>query len=62
MPDKAMIVSIHRLHLLPCFDHICLMEDGAIVQQGSFAELDATPGPFRELWRKHLAGHAGKDA
>jgi ATP-binding cassette, subfamily B, bacterial len=55
MPDTAIIASVHRLHLLPRFDHVCFMREGAIIQQGSFAELMATPGPFRTLWQQHLA-------
>lgn len=55
MPDKAIIASVHRLHLLPRFDHICFMREGAIIQQGSFQELMAVTGPFRTLWQQHLA-------
>ncbi|MDD5585443.1 MAG: ABC transporter ATP-binding protein [Alphaproteobacteria bacterium] len=52
---KAIIASVHRLHLLPRFDWICFMRDGEIIQQGSFAELAGAPGPFLTLWQQHLA-------
>ena len=52
--DKAIIASVHRLHLLPRFDHIVFMENGAIVEQGSFPALLAANGPFFRLWQAHL--------
>ena len=52
---KAIIATVHRLHLLPRFDRICLMRSGEIIQQGSFQELTGTPGPFQTLWQQHLA-------
>ncbi len=55
MPDKTIIASIHRLHLLPRFDWICLIRGGAIVQQGTFLDLIAAKGPFLTLWQQHLA-------
>ncbi|MGB4101934.1 MAG: ABC transporter ATP-binding protein [Alphaproteobacteria bacterium] len=60
MAAKAMIVSVHRLHLLPRFDWICFMQNGKIVQQGTFTALNVTPGPFRDLWQQHQAHHAHK--
>jgi ABC-type multidrug transport system fused ATPase/permease subunit len=52
--DKAIIATVHRLHLLPRFDHIILMENGAIVEQGDFTTLLARQGLFARLWLKHL--------
>jgi len=54
-PDKTIVASVHRLHLLPRFDRICLMRDGEIIQQGSFKELTSARGPFLTLWQQHLA-------
>jgi ATP-binding cassette subfamily B protein len=53
--DKAIIASVHRLHLLPRFDHICFMQNGMIVEQGSFHTLIAKRGHFYQLWQQHLA-------
>ena len=55
-PDKTIISSIHRLHLLPRFDRIVYMAEGRIVQTGTFAEM-IKKEPFRGLWRKHTKGH-----
>lgn len=49
--DKAIISSIHRLHLLPRFDHIYILQQGRIVAGGSFDDLRANDPIFRELWR-----------
>ena len=50
----AIIAAVHRLHLVPRFDHICLMRDGAIVEQGGFNELLAQGGAFAQLWTYHM--------
>jgi NHLM bacteriocin system ABC transporter ATP-binding protein len=43
------IVIAHRLSTVVEADHILVMEAGRIVQQGGYAELLATPGPFKTL-------------
>jgi ABC-type multidrug transport system fused ATPase/permease subunit len=48
-PDAAILVSLHRLHLLPKFDAIIMFHNGNIIQ-GSTAELLNKPGPVRDLW------------
>ena len=53
--DKAIIASVHRLHLLPRFDHIGFMQNGVIVEQGSFPALINQRGLFYQLWQDHLA-------
>lgn len=53
--DKTIIASIHRLHLLPRFDHIAFMQNGLIVEQGSFLALIAKRGAFYNVWQHHLA-------
>jgi ABC-type multidrug transport system fused ATPase/permease subunit len=52
--DKAIIATVHRLHLLPRFDHIVLMDNGTIIEQGDFASLLALQGAFARLWLAHL--------
>ncbi|WP_207484776.1 ABC transporter ATP-binding protein [Arenibaculum pallidiluteum] len=51
-PDAAIVSSIHRLHLLPRFDRIVLMEKGRILDQGTLRELLQRQEGFRTLWRK----------
>lgn len=48
--DKAIVSALHRLHLLPRFDHIYLLENGVVVDEGSFAELLKNSGKFKEMW------------
>lgn len=49
--DKAVVSSLHRLHLLPAFDYIYLMENGRIVAEGNFATLRAESIDFQEMWK-----------
>lgn len=51
--DRLIISSIHRLHLLPLFDRILLLENGRVVADGTFTELSNRPGPFKHLWDKY---------
>lgn len=52
-PDAALIVSLHRLHLLPKFDSIIMLSNGKIVAQGQTKELLEKPGPVRDLWQMY---------
>jgi ABC-type multidrug transport system fused ATPase/permease subunit len=57
--DKAIISSIHRLHLLPSFDRIYLFEKGRIVGQGTFANLLHDCPSFQILWKKYSQSKDG---
>ncbi|HEY0108208.1 MAG TPA: ABC transporter ATP-binding protein, partial [Fibrella sp.] len=48
--DKAVVSSLHRLHLLPMFDYIYIMRDGAIADEGTFVELRQRSALFKEMW------------
>jgi len=48
---KVIISSIHRLHLLPLFDRICVFDKGAIVASGTLGELLASCPQFITLWK-----------
>ncbi len=52
-PDAALIVSLHRLHLLPKFDSVIMMSHGEIVASGSVKELLNQPGPVYDLWQHY---------
>lgn len=52
-PDKAIISSIHRLHLLLLFDKICFFKDGRIIASGTLPELLDTSEEFRILWQNY---------
>lgn len=57
--DKAVISSIHRLHLLPQFDYVYVLHQGRIVDEGSFEHLLHNSPVFQELW-KHQKETMGK--
>ena len=48
--DKAILSTLHRLHLLPQFDYIYIMDQGKIVAEGTFEKLYATSEIFQEMW------------
>ncbi|NLS11367.1 cysteine/glutathione ABC transporter ATP-binding protein/permease CydC [Vibrio sp. SM6] len=48
---KTVLFVTHRLIALEQMDSICLMEQGAIVEQGSHAELLAEKGRYYQLWQ-----------
>ncbi|QHS59402.1 ABC transporter ATP-binding protein [Chitinophaga agri] len=57
--DKAVISSIHRLHLLTHFDYVYVLEQGRIVAEGTFEDLRQNSPVFQELW-KHQKETMGK--
>jgi ATP-binding cassette, subfamily B, bacterial len=55
--DACIVSSIHRLHLLPRFDRVILMADGAVSDAGALDDLLGRSPLMRALWQQ-----AGKDA
>jgi ATP-binding cassette, subfamily B, bacterial len=53
-PDKTIISSIHRLHLLSLFDTVYFFREGEVIASGSFEELKKSSPPFQELWGKYI--------
>lgn len=51
--DKAVISSIHKLHLLPMFDRIYFFSDAKIIASGTFEELLKHSLEFQDLWSKY---------
>lgn len=49
--DKAVVSSLHRLHLLGKFDYVYIMDHGRIIDEGTFESLRANSTIFQELWR-----------
>lgn len=60
--DKAIVSTLHRLHLLPLFDYVYIMQDGKIVDEGSFPELQRRSTVFQEMWahQKDVIEQAGE--
>lgn len=48
--DKAVISSLHRLHLLEQFDYIYILEKGRVLAHGTFGDLMAESEHFRQMW------------
>ncbi|MBZ5857795.1 ABC transporter ATP-binding protein [Flavihumibacter profundi] len=49
--DKVVVSALHRLHLLVHFDHIIVLKQGRVAEEGSFNYLRENGPLFRELWR-----------
>jgi ABC-type multidrug transport system fused ATPase/permease subunit len=47
-------VIAHRLTTIAGADRILVMDEGKVVQQGTYEELIALPGHFAELVRRQL--------
>ncbi len=52
---RTVIAVAHRLSTLRNFDRIVVMQSGRIVQDGPPRELEAVPGPFRDLLQRQTA-------
>ncbi|MCF7845073.1 MAG: ABC transporter ATP-binding protein/permease [Kiritimatiellales bacterium] len=48
--DRCIVASIHRLYLLPMFDYIYVMEDGKVIEEGSFDTLTKKDGTLKKMW------------
>ncbi len=52
-PEKTIISSIHRLHLLEHFDFIYFFKNGRIIAHGPLESLLLTSSEFKNLWNKY---------
>lgn len=52
--NATRIIVAHRLSTIRSVDKIYVLEAGRIVQAGTFDELVACPGPFREMARRQM--------
>ena len=62
MQGKTVIAIAHRLSTIAAMDRLVVMDGGAIVEQGTHAELVASGGIYASLWRKQSGGFIGEDA
>jgi ABC-type multidrug transport system fused ATPase/permease subunit len=51
---KTVISIAHRLSTIRHADRLAVIQDGAVVQSGSFEDLSSNEGPFRELMKSQL--------
>ena len=52
-PNATLVVSLHRLHLLPKFSRIIMLEEGKVVADGPTEELLSRDNPVKTLWEKY---------
>lgn len=52
--NATRVVIAHRLSTIRSADRVFVMERGCIVQQGTYEQLIATPGPFADLAKRQL--------
>ncbi len=48
--EKAVLSALHRLHLLPKFDYIYVMDQGKVIDEGTFEQLMEGSVVFQDLW------------
>ncbi len=56
MKNRTAIVIAHRLSTVQKMDRIVVLEDGAIIEQGSHAELVKHKGTYAQLWAHQSGG------
>lgn len=60
--DHCIIAAVHRLHLLPLFDVVYVLDQGKIIEQGSFAELTAQQdGVLAKMWQRYVVTLESQD-
>jgi ATP-binding cassette subfamily B protein len=53
---KAVVSSLHRLHLLTYFDYVYILKDGSVVDEGPFEDLKRYSLLFKEMWEHQQSG------
>lgn len=51
--DRCIVSSIHKLHLLPLFDYIYVLDDGMLCEEGTFDHLIQKNGTLQRLWEQY---------
>lgn len=59
--DRCIVSSFHRLHLLPLFDEVYVLEKGRIVERGKPSELISGSGKLAEMWGTYMAEQKDQD-
>lgn len=59
MQDKTVIAIAHRLSTIAAMDRLIVMDNGAIIEQGSHSELLKLNGIYAGLWHRQTSGFLG---
>ena len=59
LSNRKVARKSHRLHLLPRFDTIVLLDGGRVVDAGSLDGLLERQPLFREMWRGYTSDASG---
>jgi len=62
MENKTVIAIAHRLSTIARMDRLVVMDNGAIVETGTHAELVAREGLYARLWARQTGGFVAADA
>ena len=62
MKGKTVIAIAHRLSTIAAMDRLIIMDEGAIVESGSHAELLKRGGLYAELWSRQSGGFLAREA
>ena len=54
-PDRCIVASIHRLHLLPLFDQVYVLRDGILIESGAPKDLMQGNGVLAAQWKAYEA-------
>ncbi|KAJ3268641.1 Multidrug resistance-associated protein 4 [Terramyces sp. JEL0728] len=57
MKDKTVILVTHQLHFLPEVDHIIVLDNGKIGEQGAFKELMSKGGSLAAMMKNYAIDH-----
>lgn len=61
MADKTVIAIAHRLSTIAAMDRIIVLDQGAVVEQGTHGELLALGGLYATYWNRQSGGFIGAD-
>src|SRR5262249_36539029 len=53
--DRCLISTVHKLHLLELFDIVYVLDNGKVVEAGTFKQLIEADGKLAHLWRSYQA-------
>ena len=56
MQDKTVIAIAHRLSTIASMDRLVVMDQGRIIEQGTYQELLAKKGVYASLWERQTGG------